>query len=110
MEECDDNNILNDDGCSENCTVEDHYHCTQTNSSLPSDCVQVLLDLSSGDHTTLDRSLEFSSLITPISLVDPSTLDFLVLVVSVCFTVYVEKRDTIVESSLSILYICTNTI
>ena len=76
QEECDDANEADGDGCSSNCTVESHYHCT-INSNSTSECDLVLLDLNSSDHTTLDRSLEFFDLDTPVFLVDPTTLEFI---------------------------------
>ena len=77
-EECDDANEMPGDGCTENCTAESHYQCTHNSTSSPSQCTLVLLDLSSDNHTTLDRTTEFFDINTPVFLVDPNTLEFLV--------------------------------
>ena len=77
-EECDDANEMPGDGCTGNCTVESYYHCTHNSTTSPSQCTLILLDLSSDDHTTLDRTTEFFDINTPVFLVDPNTLELFV--------------------------------
>ena len=73
---CDDNNTLNEDGCSNvTCMVEDHFECSPTS---PSVCTAILLDLDVDDNTTLDRSLEYYAINTPVFLVEPTMLELFV--------------------------------
>lgn len=76
-EECDDNDTISNDGCNSTCMVEDHFECTHTNTTT-SVCIAILLDLNSGDNTTLNHSLEYFEINTPVFLVNPDTLDFFI--------------------------------
>ena len=77
QEECDDNNTMSDDGCNGTCVVEDHYECTHTNTT-PSECTAILIDLNIDDNTTLDRSMEYFEINSPVFLIDINTLDYFV--------------------------------
>ena len=78
QEECDDNNTMSDDGCNGTCVVEDHYECTHTNTT-PSVCTAIILiDLNIDDNTTLDRSMEYFEINSPVFLIDINTLDYFV--------------------------------
>ena len=58
-EQCDDNNTVTGDGCSNvTCLVEDHFECRH-NVTSPSVCAAILLDLNVDDNTTLNYTLEF---------------------------------------------------
>ena len=76
-EMCDDNNLLDGDGCSAACAVEDHWECTHT-STTPSDCVAILLDLNSFDTSSLDRSFDYFDLNVLVFLADPNSLEYFI--------------------------------
>ena len=65
---------MSNDGCSGTCVVEDHYLCL----GEPSDCIAILIDLNTGDNTSLDRDIEYFGITEPVFLVDEDMLDFFV--------------------------------
>lgn len=88
MEQCDDNNTVNDDGCNSTCYEEEHFVCTNT-TNTSSDCVAILLDLNITDETSLDREdIEYFETNRAVFLVDPTTLDFFVRPEAVSIDIY----------------------
>ena len=71
-EECDDMNVVDDDGCSAMCAVEDHYECENT-MTTPSVCTPILLDLDVSDGSlSKDSTAEFFDFNVPVFLFDPN--------------------------------------
>ena len=74
-EQCDDNNTVSADGCSVNCSVEEHFECMNS-PETSSMCTAILLDLNVDDNATLNNSLEYYDINTPVFFVDPTMLEF----------------------------------
>ena len=71
-EDCDDNNRMSGDGCSDSCQMEDQFECMSGINGV-SLCVTVtLLDLNTFDDTTLNYTNEFFDLNTIVYLSDPN--------------------------------------
>ena len=70
-EECDDGMNVGY-GCL-NCTVENHYECTNINSTAPSNCTAILLDLNAMDNATRNYTQEYMQfgVLNPVFLSDP---------------------------------------
>jgi len=57
--ECDDGNLINGDGCSSNCQIENNYNCTTNKLLGPSICFEIcgdgaLINLGCDDGNNLD--------------------------------------------------------